>query len=156
MRISNRTVTFVDRSSVAAPNRFRVVLVWAIIFVRLHHIPSSAGFYLHLTGCQGILCRYTLNFNISPQAKDQLDQLLERTGLPQNELCTRVFEWLSNQPPLVQVVVLGQIPQSDVPDILNLIRAKQQNPSTPDLNAQPVIRLSNQDIPGKKTKRTLD
>jgi hypothetical protein len=70
--------------------------------------------------------RYKLSFDLNEDGHRLLETLVQRSGLTQTELATRTFGWLAQQPSLLQAIVLGQIPDNEVPDVLALVRAKRE------------------------------
>ena len=65
--------------------------------------------------------RQIMRIELTPQAKNRLAATCEQRGMTQVAVASRLVEWFTNQPEMVQAAVLGQYPkeiQSDVVDII--------------------------------------
>ncbi|MAE65039.1 MAG: hypothetical protein CMJ18_12280 [Phycisphaeraceae bacterium] len=57
----------------------------------------------------------------SPDAQQVVAVIAERTGMREEQIVKRVFDWLNEQDEVIQAVVLGQIPTAIRPDVGRLI-----------------------------------
>ena len=68
--------------------------------------------------------RIILRIELTPKAKDRVNEMCERRGMTQVAMLSRLVEWFSEQTELVQAVVLGQLPAEIAPDIVQLVLKK--------------------------------
>lgn len=66
----------------------------------------------------------SVRIHLTKKAKDAFDHLVEQTGMTQQELAQRLFQWLLDQPTIVRAYVLGQI---DEETAMRLLQAEASN-----------------------------
>jgi hypothetical protein len=54
--------------------------------------------------------RQQLKIFVRPAAKEAVERVCERYGMTQQEMCSRVYEWFSEQDEGLQATVLGLLP----------------------------------------------
>lgn len=62
-----------------------------------------------------------MRLELTKTAKDTLDKLTELTGMTQVALMSRLLEWFTRQPDLIQAAVLGRYPREIEADVAQLI-----------------------------------
>jgi len=65
-----------------------------------------------------------LRIKVSEQAKDAMDAAVERYGMSNQEMASRIYMWFTEQPEYVQVAVLDIYPREHTQEIASLIMAK--------------------------------
>lgn len=68
--------------------------------------------------------RVMLKAFVRPEAKRAVEDLITRTGMTQQELVSRVYEWFGSQDEIIQHTVLGLLPKDYAPEIAGLVMAK--------------------------------
>lgn len=62
-----------------------------------------------------------MRLELTKSAKDTLDKLTELTGMTQVALMSRLVEWFTQQPELIQAAVLGGYPKEVHAELAQLI-----------------------------------
>jgi len=65
--------------------------------------------------------RIILRIELTPGAKAKLNDFCERAGMTQVATLSRLVEWFSNQPGMVQRLVVGHIPKEMQQDVAKLM-----------------------------------
>jgi hypothetical protein len=65
-------------------------------------------------------------FRLDESREENFAEVLNRTGLSQQKLATRVIEWFMDQDQLVQAMILGQVSSTD--DLVELVVRRLQAP----------------------------
>jgi len=71
--------------------------------------------------------RIVVRLEITPNAKKQLEDIGDRSGMTQVSLTSRIIEWFSGQTELVQAAILGHYPAEIQADIAKLILKRMVN-----------------------------
>ena len=72
--------------------------------------------------------RIVVRLEITPDAKEAIEEATERTGMTQVSLTSRVLQWFSRQSPTIQAAILGHLPAEIEADILKLMLQKNKGP----------------------------
>lgn len=70
-----------------------------------------------------------VSVHLSPQAKQQLDDVCHRRGMTIKTLLGRLIEWFVELDKTEQSIVLGQVEDADVQPLADLIRARGGKPA---------------------------
>jgi len=65
--------------------------------------------------------RIIVRIELTPPAKDALNDLTDKAGMTQVALLSRLVEWFSHQSDMIQASVLGQYPAEIEQDIAKMI-----------------------------------
>jgi hypothetical protein len=65
--------------------------------------------------------RVIMRIELTPSAKDLLNEFCSRTGTTQVSTMSRAAEWFANQSELIQAAVLRQYPKEIEADVVKLI-----------------------------------
>lgn len=65
--------------------------------------------------------RIIVRIELTPSAKEALNDLTDKAGMTQVALLSRLVEWFSHQTDMIQAAVLGQYPSEIEADIAKLI-----------------------------------
>jgi hypothetical protein len=65
--------------------------------------------------------RIILRIELTPSAKEAINNLTDQAGMTQVALLSRLVEWFSHQTDMIQAAVLGQYPSEIQADIAKLI-----------------------------------
>jgi hypothetical protein len=65
--------------------------------------------------------RIIVRIELTPSAKEALNELTDKAGMTQVALLSRLVEWFSHQTDMIQAAVLGQYPSEIEADIAKLI-----------------------------------
>ncbi|MGA2497876.1 MAG: hypothetical protein ABSH20_09050 [Tepidisphaeraceae bacterium] len=68
--------------------------------------------------------RIIVRIELTPAAKDALNDLTDKAGMTQVALLSRLVEWFAHQSDMIQASVLGQYPSEIEADIAKLIMKK--------------------------------
>ncbi len=68
--------------------------------------------------------RIIVRIELTPAAKDALNDLTDKAGMTQVALLSRLVEWFAHQSDMIQASVLGQYPAEIEADIAKLIMKK--------------------------------
>jgi len=68
--------------------------------------------------------RIIVRIELTPAAKDALNELTDKAGMTQVALLSRLVEWFAHQSDMIQASVLGQYPSEIEADIAKLIMKK--------------------------------
>jgi methyl coenzyme M reductase beta subunit len=69
----------------------------------------------------GMAKRVIIRIEISPQAKNRVNELSRQNGMTQVAMTSRMIEWFAGQSELIQAAVLGRYPKEIEVDIAKLI-----------------------------------
>lgn len=58
---------------------------------------------------------------VSPDAKRAIERISAHTGIPEIQLCSRMFRWFGTQDDVTQAAILGLLPPSIAPDVAKLV-----------------------------------
>ena len=72
--------------------------------------------------------RIIVRIELTPVAKDRLNEMSGRTGMTQVALLSRMVEWFAGQPQLIQGGVLGHYPKELQEDIGRMILKRIAEP----------------------------
>ena len=64
--------------------------------------------------------RIIVRIELTPNAKECVNEMCERRGMTQVALLSRLVEWFSKQPEILQVTALELLPPDIAPDIARL------------------------------------
>ena len=65
--------------------------------------------------------RIIVRIELTPSAKDALNDLTDKAGMTQVALLSRLVEWFAHQSDMIQASVLGQYPSEIEADVAKLI-----------------------------------
>ena len=65
--------------------------------------------------------RIIVRIELTPAAKDRLNDLSDKAGMTQVAMLSRLVEWFANQPDIIQAAVMGHYPPEIQVDIAKLI-----------------------------------
>ena len=65
--------------------------------------------------------RIIVRIELTPAAKDALNELTDKAGMTQVALLSRLVEWFAHQNDMIQASVLGQYPSEIEADVAKLI-----------------------------------
>jgi methyl coenzyme M reductase beta subunit len=65
--------------------------------------------------------RIIVRIELTPSAKEALNDLTDKAGMTQVALLSRLVEWFSHQSDMIQAAVLGQYPSEIEADIAKMI-----------------------------------
>jgi hypothetical protein len=65
--------------------------------------------------------RIIVRIELTPSAKEALNELTDKAGMTQVALLSRLVEWFSHQTDMIQAAVLGQYPSEIEGDIAKMI-----------------------------------
>jgi hypothetical protein len=65
--------------------------------------------------------RIIVRIELTPSAKEALNDLTDKAGMTQVALLSRLVEWFSHQSDMIQAAVLGQYPSEIEGDIAKMI-----------------------------------
>jgi hypothetical protein len=68
--------------------------------------------------------RVIMRIELYPEAKEKLADLCQRLGMTQVSATSRLVEWFTSQPDVVQAAVLGLYPRDIAADIATIILKK--------------------------------
>jgi hypothetical protein len=68
--------------------------------------------------------RIIVRIELTPAAKDALNDLTDKAGMTQVALLSRLVEWFAHQSDMIQASVLGQYPSEIEADVAKLIMKK--------------------------------
>jgi hypothetical protein len=74
--------------------------------------------------------RVVMRLELTGPAKTKLDGLCDTTGMTQVQLMSRLLEWFTDQPELIQAAALGRYPPEIQEDLAKLIMKRMQIPLT--------------------------
>lgn len=69
--------------------------------------------------------RIPVRIELTPQAKENIDQICEKTGMTQFAMLSRLVEWFANTDEWIKPAVLGLYPKEIAADIAKLILKKR-------------------------------
>jgi hypothetical protein len=69
-----------------------------------------------------------LRIELTGSAKERLTDLSDQTGMTQVQVASRIIEWFTEQPDLIQAAVLGRYPPEIEADVARLIMHRVQLP----------------------------
>ena len=70
--------------------------------------------------------RIIVRIELTPSAKDSLNDLTDKAGMTQVALLSRLVEWFAHQSDMIQAAVLGQYPLEIQSEIARLILKRMQ------------------------------
>ena len=65
--------------------------------------------------------RIILRIELTPKAKEHLEQVSDRQGMTQVAMLSRVIEWYANQPEVIQRIIVGHMPSEIQRDVARLV-----------------------------------
>ena len=65
--------------------------------------------------------RIIVRIELTPKAKDRLNDMSDRSGMTQVAMLSRLVEWFANQEPVIQSAVMGHFPPAAEVDIAKLL-----------------------------------
>jgi len=68
--------------------------------------------------------RIIVRIELTPTAKERLNELSDRAGMTQVAMLSRLVEWFASQSELIQAAVMGHYPTEVESDIAKLILKK--------------------------------
>lgn len=82
--------------------------------------------------------RIILRIELTPPAKDQLNETSDKLGMTQVAMLSRVIEWYARQPEVIQRIIVGHMPREIEREVARLVLQNVAKP--PKKNA--VQRIS--------------
>ena len=73
--------------------------------------------------------RFVIRIELTQHAKDSLSELSEQNGMTQVAVMSRLVDWFSTQPDLIQAAVLGRYPKEIEHDVATLILKRMSGQS---------------------------
>jgi hypothetical protein len=70
--------------------------------------------------------RIIVRIELTPNAKNRLNELTDKAGMTQVAMLSRLVEWFANQSDMIQAAVLGQYPLEIQSEIARLILKRMQ------------------------------
>ncbi len=67
------------------------------------------------------MARIIVRIEVTPKAKQALESLMEKHGMTQVALCSRLLEWLGEQPSVVRSSIVSELGAKANPDTAKLI-----------------------------------
>lgn len=64
---------------------------------------------------------------LTPEGQQRLDATCDQRGMTIESLLGRLIDWLAQLDRTEQSIVLGQVEESDMPDMLDLARCRRRN-----------------------------
>jgi hypothetical protein len=74
--------------------------------------------------------RVIIRLELSPQAKDALEEVCDGNGMTQVAVSSRLVEWFATQSPMLQAAILGHYPKDIERDIAELILKRMTSADT--------------------------
>jgi len=65
--------------------------------------------------------RIVVRLELTPNAKERLNEISHRSGMTQLAVSSRLMEWFAGQPEVIQAAVLGRYPEEIESDVAKLI-----------------------------------
>jgi len=65
--------------------------------------------------------RIVVRLELTPGAKERLNEISHRSGMTQLSVTSRLVEWFAGQPEVIQAAVLGRYPEEIGSDVAKLI-----------------------------------
>src|SRR6266850_562691 len=72
--------------------------------------------------------RIILRIELTPKAKEHLEQLSDRQGMTQVAMLSRVIEWYAHQPEIIQRIIVGHLPPEIEQDVARLVLRQLAKP----------------------------
>jgi len=72
--------------------------------------------------------RIILRIELTPKAKEHLEQLSDRQGMTQVAMLSRVIEWYAHQPEIIQRIIVGHLPPEIEQDVERLVLRQLAKP----------------------------
>jgi hypothetical protein len=86
------------------------------------------------------MSRIILRIEITPEAKDNLQQTTQQSGMTQVALLSRLVEWFSEQPHTLRSAVLDLYPPAIRDDVLKLILKRLDEAPPPKKPKKPAAK----------------
>jgi len=77
--------------------------------------------------------RIIMRIELTPKAKEHLEQISERQGMTQVAMLSRVIEWYARQPEVIQRIIVGHMPPEIQRDVARLVLQKLTKPNKGEL-----------------------
>jgi hypothetical protein len=77
--------------------------------------------------------RIIMRIELTPKAKEHLEQISERQGMTQVAMLSRVIEWYARQPEVIQRIIVGHMPPEIQRDVARLVLQKLIKPNKGEL-----------------------
>jgi hypothetical protein len=100
-----------------------------------HRISRSAAHFWR----RAMGTRIIMRIELTPKAKEHLEQISDRQGMTQVAMLSRVIEWYANQPEVIQRIIVGHIPPEIERDVARLVL---RNIAKPAGKVSPRLTLS--------------
>jgi hypothetical protein len=65
--------------------------------------------------------RIIVRIELTPKARDRLDESRQRAGMTQLSMLSRLVEWFADQPQVVQSAIMGHLPIDVEGDVAKLV-----------------------------------
>ena len=65
--------------------------------------------------------RIIVRIELTPKARDRLDESRHRAGMTQLSMLSRLVEWFADQPQVVQSAIMGHLPIDIEDDVAKLV-----------------------------------
>jgi hypothetical protein len=88
---------------------------------RRRWLPFGPSFFCQAKEAEIMAARIIVRIELTPGAKDRLNEMSSRSGMTQVALLSRLVEWFANQRQLVQGGVLGHYPKEMQQELPSLI-----------------------------------
>ena len=76
--------------------------------------------------------RIIMRIELTPVAKQHLEQLTDRQGMTQVAMLSRVIEWYAHQPEVIQRIIVGHMPREIERDVARLVLRRIAKPAKGD------------------------
>ena len=73
--------------------------------------------------------RIILRIELTPKAKEHLEQLSDRQGMTQVAMLSRVIEWYAHQSEVIQRTIVGHLPAEIQQDVARLVLRQMTKPA---------------------------
>jgi hypothetical protein len=87
----------------------------------IHNLPLFCYASFTDAGQEYMAARIIVRIELTPGAKDRLNDLSDKAGMTQVAMLSRLVEWFANQPDIIQAAVMGHYPPEIQVDIAKLI-----------------------------------
>jgi hypothetical protein len=71
--------------------------------------------------------RFVIRIELTQSAKGKLTELSDHNGMTQVSVMSRLVEWFTSQPELIQAAILGRYPKEIEEDVAKLILRRMAN-----------------------------
>src|SRR2546423_14083221 len=100
-----------------------------------------SSYKLALSGETAMTPRIILRIELTPKAKEHLEQISKRQGMTQVAMLSRVIEWYANQPEIIQRIIVGHLPSELQQDVARLVLRQIAQPGKKKSTLRAAIAL---------------